>query len=157
MWATILSSVAIVAAVANFLFTQWRTDRRESEKWRRDELLRLTSSFLRLSSSRQSGLIADLSQLEGTGGASKDDFDAWALTREMTIVVQQLQLLDEALAEKSEAVLDLHLGTERKYYPSENEWDDMNQLIVPDDAFEAAHAAVVKEFRSIARIRTSTC
>lgn len=154
MWATVLSVVAIAATVANFLFTQWRTDRRESEKWRRDELLRLTSSLLQLSSGRQSGLIADLSHFEGTGRASPDDFDPWANTREMKVVVQQLHLLDGALADRARAVWHLHEQAERGYYPDENPWDDTDQLTVPADALDAAHSALVRQFRVTARLKS---
>lgn len=150
MWATTLSVIAVAATVANFLFTQWRTDRREADKWRRDELLRLTSSLLELSGRRQSELIADMSALESSGRAAPADSDAWALTREMRIVALHIRLLDEDLAHTADAVWKLHYQAEASYNPQPNQWEDTNQLVVVDDSLEAAHSAVVRQFRASA-------
>ncbi|WP_147414491.1 hypothetical protein [Rhodococcus rhodochrous] len=153
MWATVLSITAIAATVANFLFTQWRTDRRESDKWRRDELLRLTSEMLQLSGQRHSELIADLSFEEGTGRAAPPDSDAWALTRQMKIVAQQLHLLDEELARASDAIWKLHADAERDYYPSSDPYQDIGQLLADGDLLEVAHGQLVQQFRQSTRPR----
>ncbi|MHA4854216.1 hypothetical protein L1080_032440 [Rhodococcus sp. MSC1_016] len=153
MWATALSIVAIAATVANFLFTQWRTDQRETDKWRRDEMLRLTGSMLELSGQRQSELSADLSHLEGTGRAAPKDSDPWALTRQMAIVAQQLHLLDEYLARKADAVRELHSAAEHKYSPNEDPYSDTGQLLAERPALETAHDQLVEQFHKSIRPR----
>ncbi|MCD2106996.1 hypothetical protein O4214_17755 [Rhodococcus erythropolis] len=148
MWATILSVVAISATVVNFLFTQWRTDRREVDKWRRDELLRLVSSMLALSSQREAELSADLSSLEAEGRASPDDSDPWALTRQMKIVVQQILLLDESLSQQANKICLVHVESETGYYPDQNPYNDTGQLLPDRDRLEKAHHELVATFRS---------
>lgn len=152
MLATVLSVVAIVAAFGNFLYTQWRSDRREIEKWHRDELLRLVGSLLQLSSRRQVNLLAELGHMEGSDGRPVEDTDSFELTRQMRYSVEQLALLDDRVAAAANAVYQLHLAVERKSYPNEDPYEDVGQLVVEQAKLTDAHAELTQAFRKTTKM-----
>lgn len=107
--------------------------------------------MLALSHQRDSELRADLSYLEAGGRSSPDGSDQWDLTRQMKIVAQQLLLLDGPLSRRAEEIWSVHKDAEKSYYPSQDRYEDVGQLLPDRERLEKAHDALVADFRSTVR------
>ncbi|MFJ2834629.1 hypothetical protein ACIO52_04635 [Nocardia sp. NPDC087230] len=149
MWATVLSAIAILVAAANFFYTQWKTDRREIEQWRREELLKLTSSLVELSYARHVDLGNEYERRTMWGAGSGARTSSFEQTRRMQLIVVQIGILNDSVAEAAGKLVELHITKERDRQYTENPVDDIGQLMVDESALLGGHAALVKSFREL--------
>lgn len=156
MWAIAISAFAAAGTVANFLYTQWATSRREIRKWQREELQKLTGSLLQLSAARQGELdaayeahVSNYQRFVNTGEGSKPiDYVA-----KMGLVVEQIRLLDDRVAEKAKAVRDAHRSAEWDYQTSEQS-DPLTELqTLAADNLDELHDALIDTFKVVTRLQ----
>jgi hypothetical protein len=151
VWAIAISGFAAAGTVANFLFTQWRTDRREINKWRRDELLKLTSAMLQLSRTRQTALVHNYEVMLYQSPRSYVSADSEDKLFQMEVVVEQIRLLDSRLSKAAVAVYELHRDAERQLIDVPDDGDQVGQieaLLVDQDRLDELHADLVAHFSS---------
>lgn len=153
-WAIVIAAFAVAGTIANFLFTQWRTDRREVNKWRRDELMKLTSAVLQLSRSRQTSLLHNyevaIYHSPKSFMATNSDENVY----QMEILVEQIRLLDSRLSDRAEAIYELHRQAAQRLA---DEPDDGNhvwqieQLMVDGEQMNKLHRALMASFNRALR------
>ncbi|TQC38926.1 hypothetical protein EEB14_59390 [Rhodococcus sp. WS4] len=144
--ALVLSALAIVVSGFSFFYTQGRMDRREIEKWRRDELLRLTNSILEISRRRQSVLYDDLTKIElnGTFLVSREELDFRGSTHQMRVCADQIRLLDPNLADTADTLVALFQKADECYSPHEDHYSEIESLLVDEKQLEAVRADLVR-------------
>jgi hypothetical protein len=150
MLAIIISAVAAAGAVGNFFYTQWRTDQRDITKWQREELQKLTANILQLSASRQSALNEAYEAYESGFRRFIDESDTTASSNrvgEMELVVEQIRLLDDRVAECASAVWKAHSSAEWDYQMSE-QTDPMSEIeLLAAEGLGDLHSALISAFR----------
>lgn len=153
MWAIAISAFAAAGTVANFVYTQWATNRREVAKWRREELQKLVGRLLQLSRDRQSDLDEAYEAYEFH---QRRDFEARATGQhiaEMELIVEQIQLLDDRLAVSARSLWEAHAQARREYANSEPQ-DPMSEIEMLSVAgLDDLHRAVIEAFRRTAKIK----
>ena len=159
--AAVLTVVNIGVAVFNIFYTQGRSDRREVRKWCSDNLLRLTSRLMQLSSERQSVHSEALKALEENrawpdraGGRTDQK------VYEMESLVAQIRLLSDAVANDADVIYLAHKKCEDDYAGAD--WDELglgpfemaNTLLVED--LSKMHLAMINSFRKVSGLPAST-
>jgi hypothetical protein len=133
-----------------FSLPSGRPTPREIRKWRREELQKLTASLLQLSAGRQGELEEAYDAyeshyqrfIEKHEGSPKTNYVA-----QMGLVVEQIRLLDDQVAEKAKAVRDAHQSAEWEYQTSE-ESDPMSEIeMLAAENLSELHSALIDTFR----------
>ena len=153
-WATlVVSVVAITVSICGISYTQWKTGRRDTEQWRRDELWKLTAGFLSLSTERQSELL-DYSESFIIGHRGPDrPVTASEKLWQMELFVQQFRLVDAHLAESAKAIYDVHRAADARSAaqdPRDGPISEAEERIVPH--LEDLHNDLVQQFRVATRL-----
>ncbi|MBB2992821.1 hypothetical protein FHR72_004326 [Mycolicibacterium iranicum] len=156
MWATVFAGLAVAGTVTNFLYTQWAITRRDTIKWRREELQKLVSNLLQLSRDRQSDLgdeyeayVSNFSSRLPGREERKTKQHVW----QMELIVEQIRLLDDELAESAKAVWKAHADAEWDYASLQEEVDPMEELkVLSASGLDELHRALITDFRRIAKL-----
>lgn len=151
---TLIAAIGAIGAVANFLYTQWATNRRDVAKWRREELQKLVGKLLQLSRDRQSDLDEAYEEFEISyrnplpGRARSTNQNVW----QMELVVEQIGLLDDDLAVSAEAVWKSHRDAERAYAHA-GEVDPMTELELRSASkLDVLHRTLIDDFRRVTKL-----
>jgi hypothetical protein len=151
MWPIWISIFAVAGTFSNFLFTQWATGRRDIAKWRREELQKLTATILELSTSRQ-GELNEAWEAYESHYQREFDRDTESLKKpnyvaQMSLVVEQIRLLNPEVAEKAAAIRDAHQSAEWRYQTSE-EADPMSEIEMrAADGLKELHSELIDFFQ----------
>jgi hypothetical protein len=119
--AAVLTVLNIGISLFNVFYSQRKSDRREVTKWRSDNLLKLTSKLMELSSERQSVLIEALNALNDNrvwpDRPVRTDEKVW----QMEPIVAQIRLINDEVAAGAEALYLVHKKCEDDYAAAD--WD----------------------------------
>src|SRR6202022_2088852 len=118
----VISAFAVAGTVANFLYTQWALSRREIATWRREELQKLVANILQLSASRQGGLNDAYEAYEShyqRFPGKRPESPVTNQVGQMELVVEQIRLLDDQVADHAATVWNAHKSAEWDYQTSE--------------------------------------
>jgi hypothetical protein len=150
----VFSALAVAGTVANFLYTQWATNRRDIAKWRREELQKLISNLLQLSQSRQSDLNEAYEAFEShfhnplPGRERSTGQNVW----QMELIVEQIRLLDDELAASAEAVWKAHRDAEWEYAAA-GDADPMSELeLLSAPGLNVLHHKLIDDFRRVVKL-----
>lgn len=146
-----VSALAVVLGVANIFYTQWRTDIRDVARWSNDQLLKLTSELLQLSASRQSELETWYATYELSRRSKNRQGSSVEKVWQMEVIVEQIRLLDDEIAEQAHALYVAHRDAEEALADANpNELDPMTgieTLMVSD--LNQLHQKLIKAFRNV--------
>ncbi len=152
MWELAIAAASPAVVAAGFLYTQWRTDRREISKWRNEQLLVAVSELLRLSTQRQSALndaYQDYVHHRDSGRrGGKSSENIW----QMELLVEQIRLLDRRCVVAAETIYSEHRLAQVRWA---TEFE--GQMVPPDDEYAALmvenlaslHASLVHAFQGV--------
>lgn len=151
MWPLVISIFAVAGTFSNFLYTQWATGRRDIAKWRREELQKLAATILELSTSRQGELGEAYEAYEShyQRFISRDEAPSKNpnYVAKMSLVVEQIRLLDPDIAEKAAAIRDAHQSSEWRYQTSD-EADPMTEIeMLAADGQNELHSRLIDSFQ----------
>jgi hypothetical protein len=145
-----------VGTVANFLYTQWATTRRDTIKWRREELQKLVSNLLQLSRDRQSDLGDEYEAFVSNFGQrlpGREERKTWQHVWQMELIVEQIRLLDDELAESAKAVWKAHSDAEWEHASLHEQVDPMTELeVLSAGDLDERHRTLIAGFRRIAKL-----
>ena len=154
-----LTVVNLVIAVFNIFYTQGRTDRRELTKWSSDNLLKLISNLIQLSSERQSIHTEMLKALEENRAWPDRPRRTDEMVWEMESIVAQIRLLNDNVALDATAIYEAHKKCEDDYAGAD--WDalglgpeEMANTLMVNGLFQL-HLAVINSFRKVAGLPTT--
>lgn len=119
--AAVLTVLNIGISLFNVFYSQRKSDRREVTNWRSDNLLKLTSRLIELSSERQSVHVEALNALYDNRmwpeRAVKTDEKVW----QMELIVAQIRLINDEVAAGADALYLAHKKCEDDYAAAD--WD----------------------------------
>lgn len=146
-----LTLVNVGITIWNVFYAQGRTDRREVQKWKSDEVMKLTSRLLQLSTERQSSIDQFIGELEGQYRIQNRPGKSAEKVWEMELLVEQIRLLSDYLAQAAAAVYQAHKAREDAWAQADDfEGDYLTEiatLAVDPKTLEKLHKSLVNAFR----------
>lgn len=153
--ALVFTAINVAITGWNVVYAQNRSDRRETSKWTGDQLLKLTSELLRLSTERQSALDGWAEAYENHARTPDRLTNSAANVYSMELLVEQARLLNDYVAQKAEAIYALHKAAEDRYSAGDFDHDPLEEvwtLMVDSKELAKLHRALILGFRIQAHV-----
>ena len=147
----LISVLALIVSTFSLWFTQYKSDRREIERWRRDELLRSTNEFLRLSIERQTVILNEVTRLEDrTYAPPSSSLHTLAAVQSMEAIAEQLLLIDAKVARAAAKVADAHAAAENASQKLDggNPYDEVAASAVDKSKLQILHNQLRATFQT---------